>query len=36
MSQIYSFQQAIFVKMFRRWAAGREADVDQRDATADV
>lgn len=25
-----SFQQAIFVKMFRRWAAAREAGIDRR------
>ncbi|MBN9505910.1 MAG: hypothetical protein J0I69_07765 [Altererythrobacter sp.] len=36
MSQIYSFPQAIFVKMFRRWAAARAVDVDRRAAMADV
>lgn len=36
MSQIDSFQQAIFVKMFRRWAAAREAEVDRRGAMAEA
>jgi len=31
-----SFQQMIFVKMFRRWAAARDAGVDRRLAVAEV
>lgn len=36
MHQIYSFQQAIFVKMFRCWVAAREADVDCRSAMSEA
>lgn len=31
-----SYQQAIFVKMFRRWASAREAGIDRRAAMAEA
>ena len=36
MTDSTSFQQAIFVQMFRRWAAAREAQVDGRLAMAEL
>lgn len=32
----HSFQQAVFVRMFRRWSAAREAGIDRRRAMAEV
>jgi hypothetical protein len=36
MSQHCSFQQAIFVKMFRRWSAARDVELDRRSVMTEV